>query len=399
MRYLFVHDAFPGQFVHLLRTLARDRSNEIVAASREGSTTKLPIKQIVYSVAKEAQDPDGKPVFGMEAQGLGYDLYSKLKPLAEQGWVPDNIIVHASRGASFFLRDLFPDARIICFLEWYYASCSVSHEGSENMKKRLQAVTNNHIKSMPIVRDFEQSDACYTPTVFQRDQFPAKWHSHITVQHEGVDSALYRPVDDQTFEIDGVSFDQSMEVITYAARGMEHSRGFPQFMQAIAKLQKRRPHVHVLIAAADRICYDAQKSPKGLRSWAEESVDYDPTRTHFVGLLPEKQFARMLQVSSVHAYLSIPFVLSWSCLNAMSTGICVLASDTAPVREVIKDGVNGYLVDMYDIDAIADRMDMLLDSKQKRLDAGIQARKTILEKYDIRDCTQRLLALINGNTS
>lgn len=397
MRYLFVHDAFPGQFVHLMRLLHAGGSHEIVAASRKGSTLDLPFQQFVYDLPPEARASNGKPVFGMEAQGLGYDLYEKLKPLAESGWPPDFIITHASRGASYFLKQLFPSARMTAFFEWYYGGADIGAITPENKTKTLKAFINDHVQSMAIMRDFEQADACYVPTHFQKKQFPEKWHPHLTVQHEGINTALYKPDSDQSITVNGHVFDASSKVITYAARGMEHSRGFPQFMKAIADVQKQDKNVHAVIAAADRICYDPIKTPKGLKGWAEENVDYDPARTHFVGLLPEKEFVKLLQVSSLHTYLSIPFVLSWSVLNAMSVGVPVLASDNAPVREVITDGENGLLVDPNNITAIVRRMNEALDDQKLRIRLGTKARETILARFKLEDCIRKQLALIHGD--
>ncbi|WP_286829488.1 MULTISPECIES: glycosyltransferase [Kordiimonas] len=391
MKYLIVHDAAPGQFVHIYKHLLKAGDHDILVASRKGSTLRLPVKQVVYDLPENLAGPDVG--FADKAIGLGLNLYRELKPMAISGWVPDVILSHASRGASYFLKDLFPDARMVSLFEWYYGMPSpaeVKTGAALRQKCRSAAATN-----MPILRDFELMDAGYVPTEFQRAQFPRGWQSRLEVLHDGVDTDLYRPASSLTLEVSGKRFRKGDEIMTYAGRGMEHTRGFMQFMAAAAKVQGIRPNLHVLIAGADRICYDGKKGP-GLKARAEEEIPFDKDRTHFVGLLPEAKFVSFLQISSLHVYLTRPFVLSWSMLNAMSVGAPVLGSDTAPVREVIRDGENGRLIDMNNADALADAMDRMLGDRAGSAALGKTGRATILEKYDLKKCLQRQLELMHG---
>ena len=405
MRYLFIHDAFPGQFIHLFRHLYRemqkpdgtDSGSEIIAASRKGSTLDLPVEQIVYDLPADAKQLDA----GMEAAALGHDLYCKLKPLADAGRHPDYIVVHASTGASYFLRDLFPKARITCLLEWYYRDPSpeqlLKSENAGNTQAFYRQCASNGARNSILAHDFDQAGAAYAPTGFQKSQFPARWQPGIKVCHEGIDTDLYRPDDKAELKVGDKTFTRDTEIITYAARGMEKSRGFPQFMLAVAEVQKKRPKCHVIVAAKDRICYDpGGRGQKGLKNWAEKKVGYDPARTHFVGLLPEREFVKMLQISRLHVYLSIPFVLSWSCLNAMSAGVPLLASDNASSREVITGGENGLLVDAGDVPMIAKRMIEALDDPQLRASVAAKARDTIISRFKLQDTLRAQLALIHG---
>lgn len=393
MRYLMIHDAFPGQFIHLLRHLHREGGHEIIAASRKGSTLKLPVRQITYEVPKK--EGEAAPFGPLAVVALGHDLYNKLKPLADDGWQPDYILSHASRGASYFIRELFPKARMTTFLEWYYNDAAP--ETVSDPRAFYQQCANNSAGNAVLARDFDQADAAYASTQFQKSQFPKRWQASIGVCHEGIDTSLYCAGPGARLIFGDLTFDANTEVITYAARGMEKSRGFPQFMMAVAEVQKQRPDCHVIIAAKDRICYDpGGRGKKGLKTWAEQNVDYDPARTHFVGLLPEKGFVKMLQISNLHVYLSTPFVLSWSVLNAMSVGVPVLASDNAPVQEVIAGGENGLLVDPNNITAIVRRMNEALDDKKLGSKLGAKARETILERFKLEDCIRQQLALIHG---
>lgn len=392
MKYLIVHDAAPGQFVHIYKHLQAEGGHDIVVASRKGSTLRLPVRQVVYDVPDSLKASAGS--FADKVAALGQSLYRELKPLAIEGWAPDVILSHASRGASYFLRDLFPEARIISLFEWYYPSPSPSADiDDQALRQKCQGA---YLTNMPIIRDFDCMDAGYVPTKFQRDAFPKSWHPQLQVIHDGIDTELYKPAMNLTLEVSGRRFTQKDEIITYAARGMEHTRGFLEFMKAVAKVQKVRPNLHVLIAAADRICYDPGGKGKGLKYRAEETIGFDRERTHFVGLIPEAKFVSFLQISSLHVYLTKPFVLSWSLLNAMSTGVPVLGSDTAPVREVISDGINGRLVDMTDIDALAHGMDQILGNRAEARRMGKAGRETVLERYNLKDCLKRQLALMHG---
>ncbi len=393
MRYLIVHDAAPGQFVHLYHHLVRQPDADLVVASRKGSTLRLPVTQVVYDL------PEALPAnasFMEKAVGLGASLYTELKAKKlEDGWSPDIILTHASRGASYFLRDLFPDARIVGLFEWYYGLPDINQD--RPTQEFRQRCIGTYSKNMAITRDFETVDAGYAPTQFQKEQFPKNWHDKIEVIHDGINTAVYKPASMLTLEISGRRFTKKDEIVTYAARGMEHMRGFLEFMKAAAELQKIRPNVHVFVAAADRICYDpgAKKGP-GLKNRVDETVDYDRERTHFVGLLPEAKFVSFLQVSSLHVYLTKPFVLSWSLLNAMSVGAPILASRTAPVEEVITPNRNGLLVGMDNVDAITENMNNMLDAPAQALALGKSARQTVLERYALKDCLKRQLALIHG---
>lgn len=392
MKYLFVHDAFPGQFIHLLRHLSHQSGTEIVAASREGSTTKLSIKQIVYGLPSEG----GKIGPRKQAAALGLDLYRKLQPLVAEGWKPNVIVSHASTGAASFLKDLFPSSRFISFLEWYYRNPPPESVKNERLFYDLCAA--NSARNSVMAHEFDMADAAYTPTTFQRGQFPPRWQTAMEVCHEGIDIKKFCPNPDAVLTVGGKDFAPSDEIITYAARGMEHTRGFAQFMQAIALVQKRRPNIQVLIAGSDRQCYDpGGRGKAGLKSWAEKNVDYDPARTHFVGLLPERDFINMLQVSSLHTYLSIPFVLSWSCLNAMSVGVPVLASNNAPVQEFVAHKESGLLVDPTNVSDVAEGMLQLLDDADLRAKLGGNARETIVSHYSLEHSLERLLKLFHGS--
>ena len=165
---------------------------------------------------------------------------------------------------------------------------------------------------------------------------------------------------------------------------MEPYRGFPQFMETVALLQERRPNCHVVIVGEDRVAY-GKRLPDGktYKQLMLEKIPLDLSRVHFTGLLPYDRYLQVLQASSVHVYLTRPFVLSWSMLEALSTGCLIVASNTAPVTEVIEDGINGLLVDFFSPQEICDRVEEVLDHPTQMSSIRAKARQTILEKYDL----------------
>ncbi|WP_408631245.1 glycosyltransferase [Methylomusa anaerophila] len=216
--------------------------------------------------------------------------------------------------------------------------------------------------------------------------------------HDGIRTASYIPKPDAKLVLPEIGLDLSAakEIVTYVGRGMEPYRGFPQFMEAMDLLLRRRPRTHVVIVGADRMAYGGKKAPDGktYKEWMLEKLALDLSRVHFTGLLPRYQYLQVLQASSVHVYLTYPFVLSWSMLEAMSAGCLLVASDTPPVREVIEDGQNGLLVDFFSPGQIADKVGEALDHPQDMKKIRARARETIVERYDFNKLLPRQLAFL-----
>ncbi|HEY9663962.1 MAG TPA: glycosyltransferase, partial [Allocoleopsis sp.] len=182
----------------------------------------------------------------------------------------------------------------------------------------------------------------------------------------------------------GLDLSQVDEIVTYATRGMEPYRGFPQFMEAVALIQQRRPHCHVVVVGDDRVAYGKTlPNQQTYKQLMLEKLSLDLSRLHFTGSLPYGQYLQVLQASSAHIYLTRPFVLSWSMLEALSTGCLVIGSNTAPVTEVIRDGENGLLVDFFAPVEIADRVDEVLNQPERFTSLRSAARQTILQSYDL----------------
>ena len=222
-----------------------------------------------------------------------------------------------------------------------------------------------------------------TPTQWQKSVFPHEYWPKLSVVHEGIRPADTLPLADPGLRLPSGKFlTKNDKVITYVARNLEPYRGFHIFMRAVAEICKRNPAVHIVIVGGDDVSY-GNRLPKGdsYRKRALVEVKIDTDRVHFLGQIPYQQYLDVLSISLAHVYLTVPFVLSWSMLEAMSAGCLVVGSDTPPVREVIRDGENGILVDFFSPNAIADAVEKVIGSPDGLQSFRQAARRTILENY------------------
>lgn len=235
-----------------------------------------------------------------------------------------------------------------------------------------------------------------SPTQWQKRQHPAEFHSRISIIHEGIDTNLVAPNPAQTFTLpNGKVLTRKDEVITYVSRNLEPYRGFHQFMRAVQEICQRRPNAQIVIVGGDDVSYGT-RAPNG-QTWREkmlQEVSIDANRVHFLGKIPYQHYLALLQVSSAHVYLTVPFVLSWSMLEAMSAGCLVIGSDTPPVREVLEHDKNGLLVDFFSPVNIAGRVDEVFVHAERTQAIREAARQTILERYEVRQSLKQYQSVI-----
>jgi len=386
MRILFLHSNFPAQFRHLARVLALQPGNQVVFGSqpREGE---IPgVRRILYEPARAARQEVHRYNRTQEsAILLGQAAYRAAIELRRDGFEPDIVYGHSGWGSTMFMREVFPKTRLVCYFEWFYRAIGsdvdflTPGQVSDDDACRLRA------RNAPILMDLANCDWGINPTKFQQAQFPPIFRDKLTVLHDGIDTAFFKPQRGTKLMLPGLDLSEASEIVTYATRGMEPYRGFPQFMRAAAILMRQRPGLHVVIAGTDRVAYGT-KLPEG-QSWRArmqaELPDMDPARLHFTGLLPYSDYLMLLRASSAHVYLTVPFCLSWSLLEAMAVGCPVIASDTAPVREVAEDGRNALLTDFFDHEALARRVSEVLDRPAAFAAMRAQARQTIEQRYDL----------------
>ncbi len=378
MRVLVIHQNFPGQFGHLVRAWSQRPGWDVRGIGRD-TAPGLPgfDKLLRYRLARSVSADQHPYLRQMEASTLhGQAAVRAMLRLKQSGFTPDTILAHPGWGETLFAKDVFPHARLVHLCEWYYSA-----EGSDlgfdpefppSFDDRARIRTWNAQHALDLI----QCDAAVSPTHWQRSRYPEVLQSKIVVQHEGIDTQNLGPDSNATVTTpSGVVLKAGDSVITYVARNLGPYRGFHIFMRALEKIQRADPRCHALIVGGDAVSYG--RRPKEAANWREKmlaEVTLDPARTHFMGRIPRAQYLRVLQVSAAHVYLTYPFVLSWSLLEAMACGAPVIASDTAPVREVIRDGQNARLVDFFDAQAIATEVLDALRSREPQIALRRQAR-------------------------
>ena len=313
-----------------------------------------------------------------------------------QGFTPDVVIAHPGWGESLFIKEIWPSAKVAIYCEFFYQrhGADVGFD-QEFPSSDVGDACRLQLKNLNNLLHFEVADAGISPTQWQASTFPERFRKKITVVHDGVDTQAVAPnaaigMTVRTHRGDEVQLTRQDEVITFVNRNLEPYRGYHTFMRALPELLRRRPHARVLIVGGDDVSYGAR--PPGNRRWKDifiEEVrpsisDADWQRVHFLGHVAYPQFIGLLQLSTVHVYLTYPFVLSWSLLEAMSAGCAIVASDTAPVREAIRHGETGLLVDFFDAGALTNDVCSLLADAYLRQRLGLNARAFAQAQYDLK---------------
>ncbi|MCF8468590.1 MAG: glycosyltransferase [Sneathiella sp.] len=396
MRVLFLHNNFPAQYRHVARELAAVKGNQVLFASQR-ATLKIPgVTNLVYKPHRIAKAETHHYLRHTETAVLnGQAVFRLCLDLKQKGFQPDIICSHSGWGNSLYVKEVFPKARLLSYFEWYYHAHGSDADFLDPAAVAYDDAARIHSKNMPLLMDFATSDWGQVPTSYQLSQIPDVFHSKLSVLHDGVNTDFFKPERRIDKKIGNLDLTGVKEILTYATRGMEPYRGFPEFMRAAALLMKKRPNLHVLVVGEDRVAY-GKKLPEG-DSWGKRMVAElkpDPERLHFTGPLPYSDYVKVLQFSTVRAYLTVPFVLSWSLIESLSCGGLVVASDTAPVREVIRHGETGFLAPFKDHEAFAAQIEEVLENVGDFQNIRRAARALVLEKYAHKNLLPRQLRLI-----
>ena len=357
MRILFCHTNYPAQFRRLAPNFAK-QGHEVWFLHKNvewHATSSESIKRCTYRVSRTSSSEAGAlhPYLGRFEDAIleGQAAAREAVRIKEAGFYPDVIISHAGFGNGLYLKDVFPKSRRIGFFEWYYTSdpggdvhfLHALHGEDVPLDRAMRLRTWNAVTLLELAQCHE----LVTPTEFQRQQFPEPYRTRFSVIHEGIEAFHLQALRSQKPPRPScLPVDPNVRIVTHVARGFELYRGFPQAMLALASLQQSMQDVHVLIAGADQICYGGPShAPSGETwgDWAKNSSGLDPERTHWLGVIGTAEYEALLAHSEAHLYMSIPFVLSWSLLEAMAVGAPLVASNTEPVREVLSHGLNALL--------------------------------------------------------
>lgn len=401
MRILFVHQNFPGQFKHLAPAL-QARGHQVVALTAEKNQQTTPMRTYRYPM------PDAPPDPTQSRLGTTYtamtDRAHRVARAAVQlrdkvGFVPDVIFGHSGWGETLFLREVWPHARLLVYAEFFYASQGLDvgfdpEFSDPDLGAQISVVARQSHLALAMV----QADGALSPTEWQADTFPPCFRDKITITHDGVDTDVLAPNPQARITLpNGMTLHAGDEVLTYVARNIEPYRGSHIFFRALPEVMAARPQAQVLIIGADGVSY-GRPPPQGTwrQAFLRENGDkLDMSRVHFLGRLPYPQFVKVLQISRAHVYLTVPFVLSWSMLEAMSLGALVIGSRTGPVEEVITDGINGRLVDFFDIERWSEQIIDALASPHRYQPLRAAARRTVVENYDLHKiCLPRLIRFV-----
>lgn len=403
MRLLFVHQNFPAQYRHIAMALAGRPGIESVALTMRQPAPQIPGMRVVSYPILRAPAAEIHPLLAEQESNIlrGEAAASAALALREAGFKPDLICAHPGWGEALFLKDVFPAARLLSYVEYHYNARGSDYDfDPEFAEEGLAALERIRVKNMHNFVSLAAMDHGVSPTHWQRDTVPAEYRSKISVVHEGVDTdeLVLRP-DAAIHLADGTTLTRADEVITYAAWSLEPLRGYHMLMRALPRILERRPRAHVLIVGGPGVTYGAAPKdgvPYADRFFAEVSDRLDTRRVHFLGHLPLDQFRAVMSVSSVHVYLTWPFVLSWSMLEAMAMQIPVVGSATAPVQEVIRDGETGLLVDFFSAGDIAEAVIAVLSHPDRMARMAAAARADIVARYDLRRvCLPAHLALMD----
>lgn len=396
MKALFVHQNCPGQFRHLAPALARE-GHEVVFIGQKDKQTPPGVKRLEYEPHRQVTEKIHPYLASYEAAVLNGQAVARMGfGLAKGGFRPDVMIGNPGWGETLFLKDVWPDVPLISMSEFYYnptgSDVGFDPEFDTGPDARLRA----RARSAPHLLAIEAADLAYSPTEWQRLQFPEPYREKIRIIHDGIDVDRIRPDAEARFDLpDGTRLKPGDEVLTYVSRNLEPYRGFHVFMRALPGILKARPEARVVIVGGDAVSYGAR--PKNGESWREVMLAETgplPDRVTFTGRIPYPQFRALMQVSAVHVYLTYPFVLSWSMLEAMAAGAFVVGSATPPVEEVIEDGRNGWLTGFFDVEALAARVSEALAVHAEVGDLRKAARQTVVDRYALTDCLARQKALI-----
>ena len=396
MHVLFVHQNFPAQFGHIAAHLVNQMGWRCTFVSEQDPAIVAGIEKVQYKPRGGATIHNSFYTRTFEnciAHCTG--VYEALK--ARPDIQPDLIVGHSGFGSTLFLRELYGDVPIINYFEYFYrargSDLDFLPDSPPSEEKRLRARARNAM----LLLDLNNCDAGYAPTAFQRSVFPAEYRPKIRKIFDGVDTRVYRPIENPPRTIAGRVIEPGTRIVTYCSRGFEKMRGFDVFMKAAKLIYQRLPNIVFVAVGSDRICYgDSEAERQGHASYREfvlSQDDYDPSKFIFTGNVSPLQLAQILSMGDVHIYLTIPFVLSWSMMNALACGAVVVGSDTAPVREMIRHGHNGFLADFFSPEAVAEQALPVLSNPGAFAHVRRNAVRFIQDRYSLEAVLPQLIDL------
>lgn len=396
MHVLFAHPSFPAQFKYLAPGLAKV-GHDVVFVSSHTEKVLPRVRQEFYSLETSAlcNNPLLKPVADAIRYGVAArDVASRL---AKSGFYPEIIVVHPSWGDALFFKDVFPRSHIICFLEFF------ANPDGELFTFEKQTVDSSsrgllRMHNLHVLASLNEASWNITPTEWQKQLFPSAYHQRITTIHEGINVQKFAPASSvELICSEGIVLRSGMEIVTFVARYLEPMRGLESFIKAAEIVLKRRPNAHVVIVGHE----DGGYGPPAAGGRTHKQVimadsDLDKARVHFLGCVGQSVVVKVLQLSTVHVFLTHPFIISYSILEALACSCVLVASNTGPCREIVKDGENGLLANFFDHQEIASLCCDVLANPKRFSKLGKAGRELIGRDYNALVNLNRQIALVTS---
>ena len=396
-KILFVHQNFPGQYKHIAKELVNlgyDIHTLSITKYTDNNMTNHH-----YSLSANSTENINNWAIEFETKMIrAGSAASKAMKIKEEGFYPDLIIGHPGWGETFFLKEIWPDSKILTYVEFYYKTKNSDIDFDpklleDDLKRdfdEFYSYTKFKLaaRNAPFISAYATSDFLMSPTNYQKNLVPKNLSTNIEVIHDGIDTNILKPNDNAKFDFDGKLLTKKDDIITYVGRSLDPYRGFHIFMRALPGILEKNPNAYVLIAGNERTHGYGSAPPNGktFKDLFFSSIenDIDTSRVKFLGHVEYKDFINLMQLTTVHIYLTYPFVLSWSILEAMSCGALVIGSNTEPVLEVIEDKKNGLITDFFDYHMLTDNVTKVLNNRDNYKIICNNARNTIIKRYDLK---------------
>jgi glycosyltransferase involved in cell wall biosynthesis len=397
MQLLFVHPNFPGQFGPVLSRLSKQPDLDCVFLSNNASGLQGGARCIPYKAKSGATQ--STHYCSRSFESAVWSAHAVYEACTAAQLNPDVIVGHSGFGTTVFLQELYR-CPIVNLFEYYYHTHQSDMDFRPDFPPPAISRLRAHARNAMILLDLQACTAGYVPTAWQKSLFPQEYARKLDVLHDGIDTDLWQRRAGPR-RIGNEVIDDDVRIVTYVARGLESMRGFDIFVRVANKIAKEMRNVLFVVVGSDRVCYGNDLDHINTKTFREHVIQTerpDLTRFRFLGMLPKTQLADLLSRSDLHLYLTVPFVLSWSLLNALACECTVLASDVAPVRDVIQHGRTGLLGDFFDVDGLADQaIQVLRDPLQYRV-LGQAGRALVEREYSLDRTIPHFLSLIEKVT-
>ncbi|MGV7096696.1 glycosyltransferase [Desulfovibrio sp. QI0434] len=418
MRILFLNSVFPGRFRSLAQAFGASQNNTVLFLAETGQKLAIPgVRRLRLAppAPYESDDPAEKEIVTRLRRGARAG--NALLSLRRNGFIPDIVCAAASMGGSFYVRDIFPKAFYVAQGDWFYNN-GESHCFFTRGNPRPPAdFAPLRVCNLWEYNALGECQLAVTSSLWQRAQYPPALQRDIKVVPSGINTRFFMPGEekkDGDATGDGVADSwgcASNELVTFCGPMHDPARGFDQFRKSLPRLLELRPNCLVVLAWLD-IAQTGRKPGNGADTPSECSetgkamrravdilgIDQSfRARVHLLGARSLKEYRAMLQHSTAHVYLAAPHVFSTGLLEAMACGSLVVASDTPPVREVVQDGVNGFLCDFWDHENMAQKLADVLARAPQLGHVRRNARQTVLRSYDADVQTRRFMDLISAS--